>query len=157
MKQLLTIVLFFAFIGLIRGQNNFLGKSQEYITQFYEKNNNFSMVIDTLTEDNILMTFKSLQQYPYYTYEINTKKNVCVSYGLVSKDENILQTYFELLEFAGKLVKKDKFSHSWIYEIRNGEKVRYYIIKQPYLDDQNSLRRKLFYVLIREKTLLPDL
>ena len=149
-----TIVILFVFCSIsATGQHNFIGKTQTCIEDYYQNNANYYLKIDTLTQDNVLLTFKSLFQYPYYTYEIDLGTDNCISYGVVSKNTNVLDAYFDILSFAGNLIRKDTINHNKIYELKQGNILRFYDIKQPYLDDNNVNRRSLFYILVREKRL----
>lgn len=152
MRSTFTIILLLICTNVI-AQNNFLGKSQKHIEDFYRDKANYYLKIDTLSPENILLTFKSLFQYPYYTYEMDITVDVCISYGLVSKDKDVLGAYFDLLDFYGTIIRKDTVNHNVIFEVKQSNILRYYDIKQPYIEDDNINRRSLFYILVREKRL----
>jgi hypothetical protein len=150
MRKFYIIVLLFTGITTF-GQHNFLGKSEQYIRNFFKPDKNYYLKIDTLSQDNILLTFKSLYQYPYYTYEMDLNIDECISYGIVSKNKEVLGTYFDLLNYIGIILKKDTTNNTIVYEINKNGIIRYYDIKQPYLRDENFNRRSLFYILVRQK------
>jgi len=135
----------------IYSQHNMLGKSQKYIRSFYELSNEYLLKVDTLSKRSILLSYKPQNQYPFYTYEINTMEDICVSYGIVSKDPNVLKTYLDVLEFIGDVVEMDSTYNNFTYKVATDQKVCFFSIKQPYFNSQFLSRRSLFYILITEQ------
>jgi hypothetical protein len=131
-----------------------LGKSLNYIKSFYELSNEYSLKIDTLSKRSILLSYRPEKQYPFYTYEINTYEDVCVSYGIVSKDQNVLKSYLDILDFVGEVVEMDSTYNNFTYKVATDQKVCYYSIKQPYFNSQFLTRRSLFYILVTEQPLM---
>jgi hypothetical protein len=131
-----------------------LGKSQKYIRSFYELSNEFSLKTDTLSKRSILLSFRPEKQYPFYTYEINTVEDACVSYGVVSKDPNVLKTYLDILDFIGEVVEMDSTYNNFTYKVATDQKVCFYSIKQPYFNSQFLTRRNLFYILVTEQPVI---
>ncbi len=147
-----TCLIIFVLLSFsVNGQKNLLGKSEEFIKNYFSDDPTFYLKIDSLTPENILLTFKSLYQYPYYTYEIDLMTDICVSYGVVSKNQDVLGTYLSLLNFAGTIVLRDSANYGFRFELKKGNTIRYYDIKQPYREDENVHRKNLFYILVREK------
>lgn len=132
-------------------QHNMLGKPQKYIRSYYELANEYNLKIDTLSKQSILLSYKPEKQYPFYTYEINLTDDVCVSFGIVSKDINVLNTYLELLDYLGELVEMDSTYNNYTYKVARGQKNAFFSIKQPYYNSQFLSRRSLFYILITEE------
>ena len=133
-------------------QHNMLGKSQKYIRSFFELSSEFSLKVDTLSKRSILLSYKPEKQYPFYTYEINTTEDVCVSYGVVSKDPDVLRTYIDILNYIGEVVEMDSTYNNFTYKVATNKKVCFYSIKQPYFNSQFLTRRSLFYILVTEQT-----
>jgi len=128
-----------------------LGKSKVYIESFYKLSNNYIVKTDTINKEALLITCKTKEQYPFYTYEINLKDKICVSYGIVSKNEEILNTYLELLSYLGELIEVDSTYNNFIYKIETKERLSVFSIKKPYFNSQFLSRRSLFYILITEQ------
>lgn len=151
MKKNFIFFILIIFCIQSNAQTNFLGKSHKTIKDFFKSNPDFIEKIDTLSQENILLTFKSINQYPYYTYIMDIKKDSCISFGLVAKNRDILNVYLDFLDFSGELIKEDTIAHNKLYEIITPERTRYFDIKQPFLNDPNPNRKNLFYILVREK------
>ncbi len=155
----LRFLLIILFCNTLLGfsQRNLIGKSQKYIESFYKLSNQYHQIIDTININTILLTYKSDKQYPFYTYEIDLKKDKCISYGIVSKDHNILTTYLDLLDYIGELVEVDSTYNNFTYQVKNDNRICYFSIKQPYYNSQFLSRRDLFYILITEKIIAPEI
>jgi len=152
MKRLLLIVCILLLIvneGV--SQHNMLGKSQKYIRSFYDLANDFTLKIDTIGQKTILLTYKTEKQYPFFTYELDLLKDLCVSYGIVSKDNSTLKSYLDLLNYIGELVDVDSTYNNFVYKIETNQKTSYFTIKQPYFNSQFLTRRSLFYILVTEQ------
>jgi len=149
MKKYLFSLLLFLPIA-VHAQHDFLGKSQETITEHFESNRIYKLLIDTLSEKNILLTFKSKFQYPYYTYKIDLEKGYCTSFGLVSKDTEMKNTLIDMLEFVGEVIVRSDLTDVITYRLKKNGKIRYYQIAQPYAKSKNKRQRKLFYVLVSQ-------
>lgn len=132
-------------------QHNFLGKDQLFITNHYRLDPEFSIFIDTIKSNKILVTCKSSSTYPYYTYEIDMITDICISYGFVSKNRDVLNTYIENLDYLGKIIKTDSLLINFIYLVELPEKKIYYSVKQPFADSNIITRKDLFYILITEE------
>jgi hypothetical protein len=131
-----------------------LGKSQKYIRSFYDLSSEFVLKIDTISKNSILLSYKPEKQYPFYTYEINIPENECVSYGIVSKDINVLNTYLEMLDYIGELIEMDSTYNNFTYKVSTDQKTSFFTIKQPYYNSQFLTRRSLFYILITEQPVI---
>jgi len=150
-KLLLICYAHFVWSCAVYSQHNMLGKLQKYIRSFYELSNEYNIKIDTLSKRSILLSFKPENQYPFYTYEINTNEDVCVSYGIVSKDPNVLKTYMDMLDYIGEVVEMDSTYNNFTYRVSTDQKVCFFSIKQPYYNSQFLTRRSLFYILVTEQ------
>jgi hypothetical protein len=150
-KKTVFIIIIVIYCIPLNAQINFLGKSHKTIKDFFKNDPNFIEKIDTLSQENILLTFKSVNQYPYYTYIMDIKQDSCISFGLVAKNKDILNVYLDFLDFAGELIKEDTIAHNKLYEVIASGRTRYYDIKQPFVNDPNPNRKNLFYILVREK------
>jgi hypothetical protein len=133
-----------------------LGKSQKYIRSYYELSNEFVLKVDTISKNALLLSFKPEKQYPFYTYEINVSEDICVSYGIVSKDASVLKTYLEMLDFIGEVVEMDSTYNNFTYKITTDQKAYFFSIKQPYFNSQFLTRRSLFYILVTEQAIVPE-
>lgn len=133
-------------------QHNMLGKSKIYIESFYKLSNNFVLKTDTINKESLLITCRTTEQYPFYTYEIDIKENICISYGIVSKDKGILNTYLELLGYLGELVEVDSTYNNFTYKIETADRLSVFTIKKPYFNSQFLTQRNLFYILISEQS-----
>ena len=138
-------------INFAFSQHNMLGKSKIYIESFYKLSNNYTIKTDTINKESLLITCKTKEHYPFYTYEINLKDKICVSYGIVSKNKKTLDTYLELLAYLGELVKVDSAYNNFTYKIETKDKLSVFSIKKPYINSQFLSRRSLFYILITEQ------
>jgi hypothetical protein len=143
-------------ISAIYSQHNLLGKSQKYIRSYYELSNEYILKVDSISKNAVLLSYKSENQYPFYTYEINLSDDVCVSYGIVSKDAIVLKTYLEMLDFIGDVVEMDSTYSNFTYKVTTDQKVCFFSIKQPYYNSQFLTRRSLFYILVTEQPLIPE-
>lgn len=134
-----------------KSQHNMLGKSQKYIQSYYNLSSEFTLKVDTITENALMLTYKSEKQYPFYTYEIDAKEDICTSYGIVSKDPSTLKAYLELLNYIGELIEVDSTYNNFTYRVETSQKTSFFTIKQPYYNSQFVTRRSLFYILISEE------
>jgi len=132
-------------------QHNFLGESQEFIMKQYNKDPEYSIEIDTINKYTTLITCKTFEQYPYYTYEVDLLRNVCMSYAFVSKDREIYDTYVDILEHIGEVVERDSSYQNVTYKVAGNGKNAYYSIKQPFINSTYYSRRSIFYILITEE------
>ncbi len=133
------------------GQRNLIGKSQTYIQSFYNLSGKHKLSVDTINQKSILLTYKSENQYPFYTYEINLEEDKCISFGIVSKNHNTLRTYLDLLDYVGEMVEADSTYNNFTYQVKNDGRICFFTIKQPYYNSQFLTRRNLFYILVTEK------
>ena len=147
--HIICILFLFATEGVC--QHNMLGKPQKYIRSFYNLADDFILKVDTIGQKNILLTYKTEKQYPFFTYELDLLKDVCVSYGIVSKDNNTLKTYLDLLNYMGELIEVDSTYNNFVYKIETSQKTSYFTIKQPFFNSQFLTRRSVFYILVTEQ------
>jgi len=140
----------------LHAQHNMLGKSQKYIRSYYELSNEFVLKVDTISKNALLLSYKPEKQYPFYTYEINLSEDICVSYGIVSKDATVLKTFIEMLDFIGEVVEMDSTYNNFTYKVTTDQKVCFFSIKQPYYNSQFLTRRSLFYILVTEQPLFSE-
>ncbi len=144
-------VIFFIFFGkLVVGQHNFLGKTQEYIVKYFDHDPEYTVVIDTIGK-NILLTCKTSQPYPYYTYELDMKSNRCISFGIVSKNRELLDGYIDMLDYLGKIVQRDSAFTNVTYQIDLPNVRCYFLLKQPFVNSEYISRRNIFYILVTEE------
>jgi hypothetical protein len=153
------LIIFFAHLICnfpLHSQHNMLGKSQKYIRSFYNLSDEYVLKVDTISKNSLLLSYKPEKQYPFYTYEINLADDECVSYGIVSKDSNVLKAYLEMLDFIGELVETDSTYNNFTYKVATDQKICFFSIKQPYFNSQFLTRRSLFYILITEQPIGND-
>ncbi len=150
-KKLLILSLLTLVTYSSHSQYNMLGKSQKYIRSFYKLTSCFSLKIDTISDKSVLLTYKTAEQYPFFTYELDLKTNLCVSYGIVSRDTQILETYLDMLAYIGELMEADSHFKNFRYKIETKDKTSYFTIKQPYVDSPFLTRRNVFYILMTEE------
>ncbi len=149
--------IFLVIVTLILGasnsytQHNMLGKSQKYIRSFYNLANEFTIKVDSIGQKTILLTYKTEKQYPFYTYEVDLLKDLCISYGVVSKDNNTLKSYLDILNYVGELVEVDSTYNNFVYKVETNQKTSFFTIKQPYFNSQFLTRRSVFYILVTEQ------
>jgi len=139
------------FSELCMAQHNLLGKSQEFIEGLFKYDPEFYIEKDTLNDDKLLLTCKSSQIYPYHTYEIDLTRDRCISYGYVSKNPDVLKTYFELLGFIGKVVQAENNSANLVYAVNIENRTIYYSIRRPYANSNIITRQNVFYILVTEE------
>ncbi len=155
MKKLFVIItLLFLFINEISSQHNMLGKTEKYIRSYYNLSNQYTLKVDTIGQKAVLLTYKTDQQYPFFTYEINLFKDLCVSFGIVSKDNRTLKAYLDVLNYVGELVEVDSTYNNFVYKVATNQKTSFFTIKQPYFNSQFISRRSLFYILVTEQARL---
>jgi len=147
-KQIIFFVLFFPIS--VAGQHNMLGKSQKEILSLYNTDPEYIVKVDTLNSQTILITCKTSALYPYYTYEVNRLNNRCVSFGFVSKDKQILDSYIDILEHVGERIESDSTFTNFTYKVSTASKIVYYSVKQPFINSEYISRRNIFYVLVTE-------
>jgi hypothetical protein len=152
-----TLISIFLSINNIYAQHNLIGKSQTYIQSYYKLSGKFHQTIDTINQNSLLLTYKSENQYPFYTYEIDIPEDNCVSFGIVSKNHSTLSTYLDLLDYIGELVEADSTYNNFTYQVKNDDKICFFTIKQPYVNSQFVSRRNLFYILVTEKYLITNI
>ena len=150
MKAPLLFILTFVSISVF-AQHNFLGKSQEFITNYYNIDPEYTIKIDTINKYNSLITCKTFNQYPYYTYEMDMRNNICISYGFVSKNEQVLNSYIDILTHLGQVVAKDSLANNYTYKIEQEYKTVFYSIKKPFLNSEHYSRRKIFFIIVSEE------
>lgn len=132
-------------------QNILLGKSADYITSYYNNDPEYSIKIDTVNSERMLINCRSANLYPHHTFEINLLLDRCVSYGFVSKNQDILNTYIEIMEHAGKLVKANENFSEFTYMLDLPNKQIFYTFKRPFLDNALISKRNLYYMVITEE------
>ncbi len=147
------LTLFFTLLLSASGfsQHNLLGKSQEYIANMYRYDPEFIVKIDTISPLKAIIKCKTSKTYPYYTYELDLLEDRCISYGFVSKNQEILRTHIELLSFLGKIIERDSAFVNIVYEIETVNKKIFYSVKQPFAKSQIRTRRDIYYILITEE------
>jgi hypothetical protein len=129
-------------------QYNFMFEKRGEIVRFYQKDTLYSLKVDTIGKHNIVLTFKSKKQYPFFTYEIDKTTNRCISVGMVSKNTEVFQAYVDLLNFSGTIVYKDSAKQEIIYRVQNHNAILYYTLRRPYFNDKNRNKRLVFYLMI---------
>jgi len=134
-----------------QAQQNFLGKSQEYIYGLYTNDPEYEITTDTVHFEKVVIKCKGVQAYPYYTYEIDLLTDRCVSYGFVSKNREVLKTYIEILEYIGTVAEKDSVNSKVTYVVKLPKRKVIYTIKQPYAASNVITKQGLFYILVREE------
>lgn len=150
LKTVFTTVFLFVFFNT-KAQHNFLGESQEFIVRNFYNDPEYSVEIDTVNDYTRLITCKTFEQYPYYTYEINLVQNACVSFAVVAKDRQIYNTYIDVLDHLGEIVEKDSSKLNITYKIEGKDKTTYYSIKQPFTNSSYYSRRNIFYIMVTEE------
>ncbi len=145
------IVLFFLCVTTSVAQHNFLGTNKEYIMRYFNNDPEYSVTIDTANNSVIMLTCKTFNQYPYYTYEIDMDKNVCISYAFVSKDKNILNAYLDVLFHIGEVIAADSTMKNVIFRVVKNNKKYTYSVKQPYFDSEFFWLQNIFYVMVKEE------
>lgn len=143
--------MFLLYSNICSSQHNMLGKTQKYIRSFYNLSMEYLLKVDTLASESILLSYKTENQYPFYTYEIDLGEDQCVSYGIVSKDNSTLKAYIDLLDYVGELIEVDSTYNNFTYKIETKQKTCFFTIKQPYFNSQFLTRRSLFYILVTEQ------
>lgn len=145
--SLLILLLFIA--TLTQAQQNFLGKSRIDIVGYYTLETNFTVKSKHVTDSKILLTVKGEANYPYYTYELDNNKDECISVGIVSKNQEVLLHYQDMLSFWGKMTEIDTGTHTEVYRIENEKGAFIYTVSQPYKGSEQYIsRQKIFYILM---------
>ncbi|GEM_PF-1285360 len=138
------------FSEVCTAQHNLLGKSQEFIEGLYKYDPEFYFEKDTINDDKLLLTCKTSEVYPYHTYEVDLTRDKCMSYGYVSKNPDILKSYFEILGFIGKVVQSEQNSANLVYAVDLENRTVYYSIRRPYANSSIITRQNVFYILVTE-------
>lgn len=129
------------------GQDNFIGKSEEFVINYFRTDTVYTLKTDTIDRKTILLTFRPKSQYPFYTYEIDLRTDQCISYGMVSKNTDVLNTYISVLNFLGEKIETDPANIT--YRVRANTGIFcYYYIKQPYINSKVESKKRIFYVLV---------
>ncbi len=131
--------------------HNFIGKSQEYITNLYSNDPEYLVAADTLHFEKVMIKCKGAKLYPYYTYEIDLETDRCITYGFVSKDREVFKAYIEILDFIGKVIETDSTKTNLRYMVKLPKRKVFYVIKQPFAGSNIITKQGLFYILIREE------
>ncbi|MBQ3689449.1 MAG: hypothetical protein II937_06225 [Bacteroidales bacterium] len=154
MKALLTIIIITIAFSTNYAQYNMLGENYGHIWGKFNEDPEFTVKVDTVNNSTIVLTCKTSVGYPYYKYEIDIENNECISFGLVSKDRQVFETYIDMLSKIGDLVENDLSKHSFTYKVRTKEnEMLFYTFKQPFRCDEALSRRNIFYVLVtKDKT-----
>lgn len=150
MKKII-LGLFIVFSFSAYSQHNFLGKSQEFIVNYYKIEPEYRVKIDTIDHTKSLITCQTFEQYPYYTYEMDLKNDICISYGFISKKEEVLQAYIDMLDHVGELIEGNIHSNVFIYKIEQSYKTIYYRIKKPFANSEYYSRQKIFFIIVTEE------
>jgi len=133
-------------------QHNLLGKSQAYITNLFQYDPEYIVNVDTISPTKAVVKCKTTNAYPYYTYELNLLEDKCISYGFVSKNQQILRTHVEVLDFVGKVIERDSSFTNFVYEVESPERKVFYSVKQPFAKSEIRTRRDIYYILVTEET-----
>jgi hypothetical protein len=145
------LFLIFSFISFnLFGQHNLIGKTQDFILTKYQYDPEYTVKIDTINDNKILITCRTFEIYPYYTYEIDKLTNKCISYGFISRNREIFKSQIEMLDYLGKLIETDSSATNFVYELTLPEKKIYYTVRQPFVKSQIKTRRDLYYILVTE-------
>jgi hypothetical protein len=150
MKTTLLLILLFLTTNLF-GQHNLIGQTQDYILKKYQYDPEYTVKIDTINDDKIIITCRTFDIYPYYTYEIDMLTDRCISYGFISRNRDIFKSQIETLDYLGKLVESDSTSTNFVYEINLPDKKVFYTVRQPFAKSQIKTRRDLYYILVTEE------
>lgn len=149
MKTSLTAIIVLAFCFNTHAQIDFIGKSRLAIVEHFSADPLYQIKIDSLSKGTLLITIKyNERQYPFYTYEVDTKKDRCSSFGLVSKNRDVLDAYLDILDKTGLIIQNDPEKKMIVYRVGIGNVCRYYSINRPYWNDKNKNKRELFYILV---------
>ena len=151
MKYLFIFFSIIICVSSIKAQHNYLGKSQEFITLQYKFDPEYTVKIDTINKNSTLITCKTFKQYPYYTYEIDIKNDICISYAFVSKNNKVLEAYIDVLDHIGEIVEQDNLFNNFTYKIESEFKTIYYSIKKPFVNSEYYSRRNIYYIIISEE------
>jgi len=151
-KTVFFIIILFS--GLqVDAQHNFLGENKDFILNHFKNDPEYSIEIDTINKNTTLITCKTFNQYPYYTYEIDLMKDACTSYAFISKDRNILDAYVDVLEHIGEVVECDSTKKNITYKVSANDKNSYFSIKQPFFNSDSYSKRGIFYIMVTEQSI----
>jgi hypothetical protein len=151
-NKLLLVLLFISVLSFaVKSQNIMLGKSPEYITSYYNNDPEYSISIDTINAGKLLINCRSANLYPHHTFEIDRLLDKCISYGFVSKNQDVLNTYIEILEHAGSLVNANESFSEFTYMLDLPNKQIFYTFKRPFLGNALISKRNLYYMVITEE------
>ncbi len=147
----ILIFIFLLEVSTSSAQYNLLGHSQSYITSFFNLRSEYNVKADTINNNSIILICKTNHQYPYYTYEIERKRGVCNSFGIVSRDKKTLKNYVNMLNYLGEIITSDSLRNNFTYRVERKNKVSYFAIKQPFINSKFISRRGIFYIIISEE------
>ena len=146
MKTIFALAFTLIFTPLY-GQLNMLGNTYRHILDRFNSDPEYEVKVDTMDLHTLLITCKTMLNYPYYTYEIDTEKDECVSFGTVSKNIAVLDAYLEMLSVVGVLENEDSLKQNSVFRVAAPDLgTLYYSVKHYARTD--SLKRNLFYILV---------
>lgn len=152
MRAVLTISLLLV-LQISFAQHNFLGKKRIDIVGFYTLESDFAVKTRRVSDTKTVLTAKGETSYPYYTYELDALTDECISVGIVSKSNEALTHYEDMLSFWGKLIDNNSATNTKVYRISNNNGTYIYTISQPYkFSEEYVSRRNIFYILISKDT-----
>lgn len=135
----------------MKSQHIMLGKSPQYILDYYNNDPEYLVSIDTISSEKMLINCRSANIYPHHTFEINRLLDRCISYGFVSKNTDVLNTYIEILDHAGTLLSADDAFSEFTYMLDLPDKQIFYTFKRPFLEHSLKSKRNLYYMVITEE------
>ncbi|MBR4265391.1 MAG: hypothetical protein IKQ46_04960 [Bacteroidales bacterium] len=149
MRLIIAILFAISCYSDVSAQYNLLGNDYNHIFSKFNEDPEFYVKVDTVNKSTIVITCKTSAVYPYYTYEIDLENDECVSFGTVSKDRQVYETYVDMLSTVGTLIVTDKTKTNFTYCVTtNTNEKLYYTIKQPFINSDYLSRRSIFYVLV---------
>ncbi|MEA2041396.1 MAG: hypothetical protein U9N85_02435 [Bacteroidota bacterium] len=147
----ISILLNTFFTNELQAQHILLGKSLSSIKSFYDKDPEYTIRIDTINSRKLLISCQSSNIYPSHTYEIDRLMDRCITYGFISRNEDVLNTYVEILDHSGSLINSNENFSQFTYMLDLPDKQIFYTIKRPYYNSSLKIKRKIFYIVITEE------
>lgn len=146
------IIIFLLVVNCVFAQHNFLGKSRIDIVGFYTLDRDFTIKTKRVSDTKILITARGHTQYPYYTYELDTQVDECISVGIVSKNSEVLTHYEGMLSFWGEILEVDDATNTEVYIVDTHKGTFRYKVSQPYkYSEEYVSRRNIFYILMTKE------
>lgn len=161
---LLTTALFATMAFPAAAQFDMLGKDLAQICARIDNDPEYEPKIDTLDRNTILVLCRGAEKYPYFSYEIDIRRDECVCVGVMSRNREVFDAYLNVISSIGTLVEQDSARVNFKYLVYKNcdpnsdepaEKL-FYSFMQPYHNSNLLTQRNIFIIaLTKNDTPIP--